>query len=195
MRAQLMNTLLGHLLVWYGTVPQEALEEAWRHQQPNQTIGEVLASRGALRQEDLETVLRAESRLRGKGRTGRAHLLVVDDEPEVGALVGDILAGAGYSVGVAVSGAEALAALFAKDVPRPALIVLDLKMPGMSGFELLWVLSRALPDSIPVVVLSGIGDRDLETRVKALGAREFIAKPAPAQDLVHLIDRVLSGAP
>src|SRR4030042_1609642 len=62
---------------------------------------------GVLKQQEVEMMLRAQSRLRGKPERIRPHILVVDDDPEVGAVVGDILAGAGYSVGVAPTGPAA----------------------------------------------------------------------------------------
>jgi len=189
------NTLLGHLLLNHGMVTAEELEDALQRQQVTKApLGQILVTSGVLQQQELEIVLRAQTRLRGKGESNRAHILIIDDDPEVGAVVGDILAGAGYSVGVAQNGQEALAAIFAEDSNAPALIVLDLSMPGTSGFELLPVLTKSMPHPVPVVVLTGNDDRDVEARVRALGAREFLAKPAPARHLVQVIDNLLAEA-
>ncbi len=96
-------------------------------------------------------------------------MLIVDDDPEVGAVVGDILAGAGYSVGVAQNGQEALAALSSEDTLTPALIVLDLNMPDTNGLDLLPILRQAVTRPIPVVILTGHAEMETQARRDAHG--------------------------
>jgi CheY-like chemotaxis protein len=86
----------------------------------------------------------------------RTHLLVVEDEPTIRQLFAALLTAAGYSVAEAVDGFAALEEVRRK---RPALILSDLNMPRMTGFELLSIVRRRFP-SIRVIAMSGafVGD-------------------------------------
>src|SRR5512146_2961020 len=83
--------------------------------------------------------------------SGKAHILLVDDEPRVRESLAGLLDAAGYDVSTAQNGFDALLQLrrVTQDV-----IISDLNMPQMSGFELLSVVRRRFPD-IPVVAVSG----------------------------------------
>lgn len=81
----------------------------------------------------------------------RTHLLVVEDEPTIRQLFAALLTAAGYSVAEAVDGFAALEEIRRK---RPALILSDLNMPRMTGFELLSVIRRRFP-AIRVIAMSG----------------------------------------
>lgn len=100
------------------------------------------------------------------GHPERRTILVVDDEPMARELLASILHEAGFSPTMATDGEEALAAM---ERTAPAAVVLDLKLPGMSGFEVLTRV-RARPEwsEIPVIVLTGIelnrGDTELLKR-------------------------------
>jgi PAS domain S-box-containing protein len=108
-------------------------------------------------------------------------VLVVDDTPANLALVIDLLAGEGYEVQAANSGEAALASV---EALMPDLILLDIRMPDMDGFEVLRRL-RARPEShdIPVVFLSAASE--VEERVQGLqmGAVDFITKPFLMEEL------------
>ena len=84
-------------------------------------------------------------------RADKAHLLVVEDEPTIRELFATLLASAGYSVAQAQDGFAALEEIRRK---RPALILSDLNMPRMTGFELLSVIRRRFP-SMHVIAMSG----------------------------------------
>jgi CheY-like chemotaxis protein len=86
----------------------------------------------------------------------RTHLLVVEDEPTIRQLFAALLTAAGYSVAEAVDGFAALEEVRRK---RPALILSDLNMPRMTGFELLSIIRRRFP-AIRVIAMSGafVGD-------------------------------------
>ena len=190
------HILLGQLLVRQGMISEEDLREGLRRQETSrEPIGEVLVAMALINSRELELTLRAQKRLRGRPDARRPHLLVVDDDPEVGAVVGEILAGAGYSVGVAQSGEEALSALSAIDSPTPALIVLDMNMPGRSGLEIMPFLQDLNGRPIPVVVLTGRGDLEAEVRAQGAQVRAFLTKPTPARDLVRVIDAALTETP
>lgn len=81
-----------------------------------------------------------------------------------------------------------------QEVPdRPAVLLLDVRMPGMSGMALLKQL-RAEHASLPVIMITGHGDIDMAVRAMKLGARDFITKPFSAQSLLDRIQEVLSQA-
>jgi two-component system response regulator FixJ len=73
---------------------------------------------------------------------------------------------------------------------RPAVLLLDVRMPGMSGMALLeWL--RAQHPSLPVIMITGHGDIDMAVRAMKLGAMDFITKPFSSQALLDLIQDVL----
>lgn len=81
-----------------------------------------------------------------------------------------------------------------KELPdRPSVLLLDVRMPGMSGMALLKQLSSEHA-SLPVIMITGHGDIDMAVRAMKLGARDFITKPFSAQTLLDRIQEVLSQA-
>ncbi len=109
-------------------------------------------------------------------------ILVVDDEPESLTLLTDILRGAGYQVRPADEGQLALESVQAK---VPDLILLDIRMPGMDGFQVCRQLkARKESRGIPLIFISAAGE--LEERVEGLrlGAVDFILKPFRSEELL-----------
>ena len=126
----------------------------------------------------------------------RERILVVDDEPDIVALVVYHLAKDGYRVSSASSGSEALATARRE---RPALIVLDLMLPGLSGFE---VLEQLLADegTAGIAVLMLTARKEEQDRIKglSLGADDYLTKPFSPQELVLRVRAILrrsSAAP
>lgn len=123
------------------------------------------------------------------GRAMSAHILVVDDEPDISALVAFHLARERYRVRTAADGAEAIRAVEAE---RPDLVVLDLMLPGVSGLDVLGELRRR-PDTqdVPVILLTA--RREERDRIDGLklGADDYIAKPFSPQELVLRVGAVL----
>jgi two-component system phosphate regulon response regulator PhoB len=117
------------------------------------------------------------------------RVLVVDDEPDILALVSYHLVKAGYRVSQASSGTEALAA--AKQ-ERPALIVLDLMLPGMSGYDVLEQL-RAAQATKDIAVLMLTARREEPDRIRglALGADDYLTKPFSPQELTLRVGAIL----
>jgi PAS domain S-box-containing protein len=131
----------------------------------------------------------ASNRSRDLEASGMPLALVVDDEISARALVESCLASNGFSVTQASDGLEALA-FVRKRVPD--LIILDILMPGMSGYEVL----RALRGdeklaSIPVVLLSLLNDESLGDRALKLGANAYLAKPFEESELVATACKLL----
>lgn len=111
-----------------------------------------------------------------------AVVLVVDDQPANVRLVGTVLSDAGFDVMPATSGEQALARL---QHAQPDLILLDMRMPGMDGFEVLERLRRdaALAD-IPVIFLTAAAERELVVEALDAGAVDYLTKPFVAEELV-----------
>lgn len=126
---------------------------------------------------------------------GGERILIVDDEPDILALCSYHLARVGYRVSTAATGPEGLRA--ARD-ERPALIVLDLMLPGISGFE---VLERLRSDNatreIAVLMLTARREEPDRIRGLSLGADDYLTKPFSPQELVLRVGAILrrtSGA-
>ncbi|MGD8277276.1 MAG: response regulator transcription factor [Gemmatimonadota bacterium] len=120
------------------------------------------------------------------------RILVVEDERDISALVAYHLAREGYRVRTAEGGPEAMEAMTSE---RPDLIVLDLMLPGLSGYEVLAEMRRhpELTD-VPVVLLTA--RRDEADRVKGfeLGADDYLTKPFSPRELVLRVGAVLRRA-
>ena len=117
------------------------------------------------------------------------RILVVDDEPDIVALVVYHLAKAGYKVSSASTGTDALA-LAKRD--RPSLVVLDLMLPGMSGFDVLGKL-REEPSTSGIAVLMLTARKEEPDRIRGLelGADDYLTKPFSPQELVLRVGAIL----
>ncbi|MBX9929738.1 MAG: response regulator transcription factor [Gemmatimonadaceae bacterium] len=117
------------------------------------------------------------------------RVLVVDDEPDIVALVAYHLAKEGYRVATASDGHEALQ--IARREP-PSLVVLDLMLPGMSGFEVLQQL-RAGEATRSVAVLMLTARKEEQDRIEglSLGADDYLTKPFSPQELVLRVGAIL----
>ncbi|HWP38625.1 MAG TPA: response regulator transcription factor [Gemmatimonadales bacterium] len=117
------------------------------------------------------------------------RVLVVDDEPDITALVAYHLAKAGYRVSTAANGTEALRTAATE---RPDLVVLDLMLPGVSGLSVLEELRRREETrDIGVVVLTAKKDEADRVKGLSLGADDYIAKPFSPEELVLRVGAVL----
>ena len=117
------------------------------------------------------------------------RVLVVDDEADIVALVAYHLVKAGYRVSMASSGTEALEAARRE---RPALVVLDLMLPGMSGYEVIEQI-RASEATRHIAVLMLTARRDESDRIQglSLGADDYLTKPFSPQELVLRVAAIL----
>jgi two-component system phosphate regulon response regulator PhoB len=121
--------------------------------------------------------------------TNADRVLVVDDEPDIVALVVYHLAKAGYRVSTAASGLDALA-IARRD--KPSLTVLDLMLPGMSGFDVLEQL-RSDPATREMAVLMLTARKEEPDRIRglSLGADDYLTKPFSPQELVLRVGAIL----
>jgi DNA-binding response OmpR family regulator len=121
------------------------------------------------------------------GAERRSRILVVDDEEDVRVLVARLLGAVGHEVESAADGAEALERIAQH---RPDLVVLDLLLPGIDGWDVLRHL-QAEADPPPVVIVTGRGDFATLTRGVRAGASAYVVKPFRFHELVATCQRVL----
>lgn len=122
-----------------------------------------------------------------------ANVLVVDDEPNIVLSLEFLMEQAGFQVTTAEDGEQALESV--KNA-QPDLILLDISLPGISGFDVLEQL-RGQPDtaSLPIIMLTAHGREVEREKGMALGADDYITKPFSTQTLVEKVKALLNGAP
>jgi DNA-binding response OmpR family regulator len=116
----------------------------------------------------------------------RRRILCIEDDRDTASLICEELVDRGFEVRVAHNGREGLAAIL-KDPPD--LVLSDVGMPGMSGFELLRTLTSMEPrfESMPFVFLTALSDHDNELKGWQLGADDYLTKPVDYDVLAALI--------
>ena len=95
----------------------------------------------------------------------------------------------GYSVATASDGDEAIA-LIKKE--KFELVLLDIKLPGLDGFEVLKFIKKSFP-AMKVIMLTGFADLKNAIESKKLGADDFVEKPCSVTDISASIERILNG--
>jgi len=121
------------------------------------------------------------------------HVLIVDDNPEIRSLIRATLGTTFFNLGEASNGEQALAYLETHDFPD--LVILDLAMPGVSGFDVMSAIKND-PETahIGILVLSANADQQTRTRAVNLGAITVLEKPFSPLELLQLVEE-LFGAP
>ncbi|BCB08076.1 MULTISPECIES: response regulator transcription factor [Halomonadaceae] len=122
-----------------------------------------------------------------------AKVLVVDDEPNIVLSLEFLMEQAGFQVVTAYDGEAALERI---NDSAPDLLLLDISLPGISGFDVLEHLRRSEATAqLPVIMLTAHG-RDIEReKGLALGADDYITKPFSTQSLIEKVKSLLSGNP
>jgi len=120
------------------------------------------------------------------------RILCIEDDRETAALIAEELVDRGYAVTVAHDGREGLAAILRT---MPDLVLSDISMPTMSGFELLDSLVALAPrfSKMPFVFLTALTDRDNELKGRQLGADDYVTKPIDFDVLATIIAARLAG--
>ncbi len=119
-----------------------------------------------------------------------ARILVVDDESYVRDLLRRVLARRGHEVDVAADGGAALELLEGEDYD---LVLTDVVMPGIDGFELLRRVKSAYP-SVKVIVLTGYARKQSISDFLLYGADEYLSKPFQVQALLDSVERIAGAA-
>ncbi len=124
--------------------------------------------------------------------SGKARVLIAEDDRSVCDLIRTHLQLSGYEVQIARDGVEALKQV---RIAKPDAMILDINMPGIDGFGVLEQLRQISPVAIPVLVLTARHAGDDVRRAIALGARDFLAKPFSEGQLTARVARLLHIAP
>ena len=120
----------------------------------------------------------------------KADCVIADDHPAVLDAVASVLERRGIAVaGRARDGNEALAVI---EAHKPSVALLDIRMPGASGIEVARSAGRVAPET-SIILYTGFGDRELLTEALDAGARGFVLKEAPLEDLVRAVETVAAG--
>lgn len=120
-----------------------------------------------------------------------ATILVIEDDPSFRELLELYLQSAGHTVRVAADPEEGLRR-FLKD--PPGLILLDLDLPYLSGFEVLWALrSDEALQKIPIMVVTSRTDDETRERCRKMGVDAFASKPLKREELLDAVGKVLAA--
>ena len=122
----------------------------------------------------------------------RRRILCIDDDTAVAAIVAEEMTARGFEVTVAHDGHEGLISVLKT---MPDLVLCDVGMPVISGFELLERLNALAPrlGRIPFVFLTALADRDNELRARRLGADDYVTKPVDFDMLEMIVNGRLAG--
>ncbi len=116
------------------------------------------------------------------------RVLVVDDEVSVRLVLQRILEEAGYGVVTAANGQEALDKMSQLNV---GVVLLDIKMPGMSGMEVLQQITTNWPETC-VIMVTGVVNTQTAVEVMKLGAYDYITKPFKRDDVAQKVQEAIS---
>lgn len=118
----------------------------------------------------------------------KKHILMVDDDPMILRFISANLRARGYEVTTAADGESALQ--MAKEI-SPDLVILDVLMPGIDGFE----VCRRLREwsGVPILVLTAIGETHARWQLLQLGASDYMAKPFDIAELLRRVRRLLES--
>ena len=121
------------------------------------------------------------------------RILVVEDDPQIQAFLSRVLQGCGYTVLTAGSGASAVTSA-AKD--RPSLVILDLRLPDMNGYQVCNILRKMFfPSTVPILMLTGLNQPIDQLRGYAHGADAYMTKPCEPPDLLRTVGTLLEQTP
>src|ERR1700722_9092196 len=125
-------------------------------------------------------------------RENRKKILLIEDDRETASLVAEELVDRDFDVEVAYGGSEGYSAIMKS---LPDLVLSDIRMPGMSGFDILERLTGAVPRfrNMPFIFLTALTDRDIELKARRLGADDFVTKPVDFDLLEAIISARLAG--
>ena len=123
----------------------------------------------------------------------RGRILVIDDEPEIVDAITEYFGDAGYEVRGALSGGDGL---MLAEIAPPSVVLLDLRMPGLSGIEVLERL-QARWSRLPVIIVTGSHDIPTAKSLSRRGAFDVVRKPFLWDDLHRCVTEALgsSGRP
>ena len=116
----------------------------------------------------------------------RRHVLCIDDDRDTVGLIAEELVDRGFKVSMAYDGEQGFQAILAK---QPDIVLADISMPVLSGFDLLEKLTAIAPrfSGMPFIYLTALSDRASELKGRQLGADDYITKPVDFDILIAII--------
>ena len=116
--------------------------------------------------------------------------MIVDDDDDIREYLEFLLSHTQYDTFLAPGGGDTITAM---QTIRPDLMLIDIKMPAMDGYELIRRI-RESDKEIPIIAISGVGDCEAAAKVKAAGGNGFLAKPFGEKELLAFITSLLPQA-
>jgi DNA-binding response OmpR family regulator len=118
------------------------------------------------------------------------HIVIVEDTADLRVSIVELLRMEGYSVSSAMHGEEALT-LLQKINPTPNLIITDLLMPEMNGFDFIARVRKNIKwQSVPILVFTAMPPHENEEKVLEMGANSYLKKPSTLEDLVEAVKKL-----
>jgi len=131
--------------------------------------------------------MRERENAEDKMKRKKAKILVVEDNPGIRELFRELLSQEGYTVKLAQNGKEALLKVRKESFD---LILTDVKMPQMSGIQLLEELQKIVPDT-KVVIITATADSEIAVKAMKLGAYDYITKPFYLDSILQKVKKAL----
>lgn len=118
----------------------------------------------------------------------RKKVLVIDDQAGIRALLTEVFTALGVEVLEAKNGSEGLETM---DRRQPDMILLDMKMPGLSGIETLRLI-RAKDYAVPIILVTAYQENDIIVEAECLGVTARLVKPFDIEELKRIVRRVIN---
>ncbi len=120
------------------------------------------------------------------------HILCIEDDPGTAELIAEVLEGEGFRISIAGTGLAGLTAL----EERPSLVLCDIDLPDVSGFEVLERIrnGKLLPAGVPFIFLTAFSQRVHQIHGRQLGCDDYVTKPIDFELLLAIIRNRLAGA-
>ena len=117
-------------------------------------------------------------------------ILIVDDNDSIREMQAAVLTSANYPVQTAASGLEALQ-LVSQSCPK--LVMLDVTMPGMTGYQVLEKLREMYGEALPIIMVSALSEEEERDRAISYGATDYISKPYNIPSVLNCVKRFMPG--
>jgi two-component system, NtrC family, response regulator AtoC len=124
-----------------------------------------------------------------RGENVAYRILIADDSAAIRDVLREALVDEGYDVSEAASGDEVLAEFNGNGVPKPDLVLMDIRMPGKDGIEVLRALRASRDAELPIIVMTAFGSASTAIEAMKLGAFDYIAKPFELEEVTVAIER------
>src|SRR5215217_9086117 len=117
------------------------------------------------------------------------RILVADDDAAIRGVLRDFLQDEGYDVIEAENGPEVIGALNGNEDARPQLVMMDVRMPELSGLEVLRDARKSRNEQLPVIIMTAFGTSNIAIEAMQLGAYDYITKPFDLDDVLLTVQR------